>query len=320
MTKKSACLLTGLLLAVSITGIDAGEIHSACILTPDAAKVAEILKAGREKIDDLDETGHSAMHFAARYGFNDCLEVMFSYGASPDIASRDGETPAFEAARNGHLQTLKFLESKGANLAFRNPKNNRGLLHAAAVESQVEVMDYLLKKGFSSSDRDKNDDTPLYMVALGSFDDSQKQVEAARLLLKSGAKVDEASSGGTTPLIMACGNKNLSFIRFLLENGANVNWRDNDGGTALHFACLTDNGEVIKLLISHGAQVNMPDNNYWLPIHSVAAQGNVALAEILFKAGAKLDALTHKGLSPLHLARKRNHLEMIDFLQKHLNK
>ncbi len=62
------------------------------------------------------------------------------------------------------------------------------------------------------------------------------RLEIAKLLIKSGAKVNAIDSAGRTPLFEAIRTKNLKTARLLLENGAKTNIKDKEGKTPLDSA------------------------------------------------------------------------------------
>ncbi|OCT85003.1 cyclin-dependent kinase 4 inhibitor C [Xenopus laevis] len=56
-----------------------------------------------------DRTGFSVVHDAARAGFQDTLETFFDFQADANIEDNEGNLPLHLAAREGHLQVVKFL-------------------------------------------------------------------------------------------------------------------------------------------------------------------------------------------------------------------
>ena len=100
----------------------------------------------------------------------------------------------------------------------------------------------------------------------------QNCIECARILLDSGANVNQSTNYGWTPLLTATQNRNYKFAALLLDRGANPNLKNNGGWSPLYLA--TDNRnieigdyptptadmdqlEYIKLLIAKGADVNV---------------------------------------------------------------
>ena len=80
-------------------------------------------------------------------------------------------------------------------------------------------------------------------------------LESVRLLIASGAKVDEAAPDGMTPLILAINKHHEDVALFLLDKGADPNLADA-GFTALHSAAATGHLAVAKALLVHGANAN----------------------------------------------------------------
>ena len=58
------------------------------------------------------------------------------------------------------------------------------------------------------------------------------------MMLEAGAKVDQCSRWGYTPLHLACSTGLFELGRFLLRKGADPNARANNGATPLHHACI----------------------------------------------------------------------------------
>ena len=79
---------------------------------------------------------------------------------------------------------------------------------------------------------------------------------AVKELLSEGADVNERSSHGMTPLIMAAHKGNLELTKLLVEKGADVNATTRKGVTPLMAAVEAGSPEVAELLLSKGADAN----------------------------------------------------------------
>jgi ankyrin repeat protein len=88
--------------------------------------------------------------------------------------------------------------------------------------------------------------TPLHLAA------THCRVDAAKLLLDKGAKVDATAAGGTTPLDLAAQAGCVNIVNLLLSKGAKVNARDDQGLTPLDRAMRWHRDEVVQLLRAHG--------------------------------------------------------------------
>lgn len=88
--------------------------------------------------------------------------------------------------------------------------------------------------------------TPLHLAA------THCHVEAAKVLLDKGAKIDAKAAGGTTPLDLAAQAGCVDMVNLLLAGGAKVNTRDDQGRTPLDRAMQWHRDEVVQLLRAHG--------------------------------------------------------------------
>ena len=74
---------------------------------------------------------------------------LFQSGANIDVLNEEGVTPLIMAAENGHKKLVKFLIRCGANVNFelRNSVESYNVLREAIVSRQVDIVNYLVKKG-----------------------------------------------------------------------------------------------------------------------------------------------------------------------------
>ena len=108
--------------------------------------------------------------------------------------------------------------------------------------------------------------TPLVFAA------REGTIETAKILLDSGANVNQTSEYGWTPLLTATNNRNYKLAMYLIQRGANVNLANKGGWTPLYLA--TDNRnieggdypvpkpdvdhlEFIRFLLDHDADPNL---------------------------------------------------------------
>ena len=88
--------------------------------------------------------------------------------------------------------------------------------------------------------------TPLHLAA------THCHVDAAKVLLDKGAKIDAKAAGGTTPLDLAAQAGCVDMVNLLLTKGAKINARDDQGRTPLDRALQWHRDEAVKLLRAHG--------------------------------------------------------------------
>eukprot|EP01138_Halocafeteria_seosinensis_P013079 gb/GECG01013357.1/.p1 GENE.gb/GECG01013357.1/~~gb/GECG01013357.1/.p1 ORF type:complete len:136 (+),score=16.94 gb/GECG01013357.1/:1-408(+) len=77
----------------------------------------EKLKEGLKGLDSCDaalnESGETAMHYAARYGMTRVIEHLIQQGANVDAANKDGFTPLHIAAKSGNGDVVTTLVMDG---------------------------------------------------------------------------------------------------------------------------------------------------------------------------------------------------------------
>lgn len=176
-------------------------------------------------------------------------------------------------------------------------------LHNAAWSKNVDEAKRLLAGGADIHALNDEEFTPLHMAA--AIEDNGAFIS---LLLEHGADPKRATSGGVTPLLVACGHNIFGTVQSgesiaeLLKAGADVQVRGGTGRGPLSMASEMAPLEIVSLLIEAGDDVNQADEDGWTPLHYAAATDAPEIIELLLKAGAKRDARTKAGESLLFLA------------------
>jgi ankyrin repeat protein len=93
-----------------IAAASAGEVEQLKQLIAD--KAAEV--------DDRDEEGRTALHFASGYGEVECMAILLTAGADIDGKDINGNTALHYAAGYGAVEATKVLLEKGADVSIVN--------------------------------------------------------------------------------------------------------------------------------------------------------------------------------------------------------
>jgi ankyrin repeat protein len=102
--------------------------------------------------------------------------------------------------------------------------------------------------------------TPLYIACQTG---SAPMIE---LLLKYGAKVNQANSLGTTPLMIAAASGSASAVEVLIAHGADVKQQETvHEQNALMFAANLNRSDAIRVLLAHGADPNVASKVTMIP-------------------------------------------------------
>lgn len=207
-----------------------------------------------------DQNQNTLLHHAVAAGADSVVTLLASAAALQAVNAR-GDTPLMHAARYGQTAMVHKLLGASASIDTRN-KNGETALYLAAQAGDVASVGILVQASL------KDPKNP-----------------------KDRGMLDQKSSTGRTPLMVAAAAGNEVLVQMLHRAGAQVGVTSSDGRTALHEA---------------------------------ARQGRMGVARLLLKAGAKPNAYTgmlHGGVTPLMEALDNGHYEMATMLvsRSHLN-
>lgn len=257
--------------------------------------------------------GMTALHYAAREGCTDCVELLAKAGADLDIADPDGVTALVLAGLNARWDSMKVLVEAGANvnkwdIYGRNPlytvvdyntlpHGGRADRLSSDLAKPVEIAELLLAKGanvnmqlklfppYRSLGADRGADgllrtgvTPLFRAARGG------DAEMTKLLLAHGALVDLPQENEVTPLIVAAG------------------YRAGAIDTRGRFRTEAQAMAVAKLLLEAGASVNYQEASGQSAVFGAAALGWTGMVKLLVEQGADLRIEDSFGNTPLDAA------------------
>ena len=156
--------------------------------------------------------------------------------------------PLHDAIQAGDLAQVKKLLGAGADInSSASGKGGMTPLNYAAYEGHLEIVKLLLDKGAEIDTRDNMSFTPLLVAAISGHQEVQKE------LIIRGADVNLAErSFGWTTLHRAAANGHLELIQLLLDKGAQINIKNKKGDTPLAVARQKGKTKAAELLKSRG--------------------------------------------------------------------
>lgn len=195
----------------------------------------------------------SPIEDAAAKGQANIISEMLEQGVDP----ADRNTALIHAALNGNMEIMNLLINKGADINWKNPKDeNRTPLMAAAENGKPEITRLLLEKGADANARLSSGMTALHFAAMKGHG------EVMKLLLSSGADINAADESGTTALMEAALFDRTEAVKLLLDKGVDINFEQRQSGlTALSLAAERCNPNTVKVLLERGSDISNVDNN-----------------------------------------------------------
>jgi len=225
----------------------------------DMAKVSSVIASGAD-VNERDRAGQkTAMHWAAKTGNRAAMEALIAAKADPNIKDRQGRTPLWSGVETD-VEVVKFLVDKGADVNARDLIKSTPLLWAAGF-GKPETVAFLLSKGSDVKATDDNGWTPLIWAAgLG-------QPMTVDILVKSGADLTVADqTAGDTALLRAARTGKPESLKILIAAGADVSVKNKAGQTALHLAAASGNVDKVQQLLAAKADPAAVDAKGWAPI------------------------------------------------------
>jgi ankyrin repeat protein len=116
---------------------------------------------GAHRLDERDDEGRTALHWAVRFGRAEVAALLLRNGAGASIRNEEGITPLMEVCEEGHLDALEILLQEVGEEGLRE-RDVRGhtALHRAALMDQEEAVQALLLAGADPTIKDNEGRTP----------------------------------------------------------------------------------------------------------------------------------------------------------------
>ncbi len=235
--------------------------------------------------------------------------------STPLVSQTHANDELFEFCKQGNLDEVVARVDKFPALTQEVNERGSRLIHIAARNGHIPIMDYLLGKGDKIDFPSAGGYTPLMLAAYGGH------LEATGFLLDKGADKDYindkmgVSVVGLT-ITRALQTCDVAIAQMLIERGAkfDVNAPNRFGITHLAMAVQFKCEDGVKLLIGRGADVTIPARQGSTPLHLASINGATEIAQLLVASGADVNARDEKGLAPLRGAIEKGHANIVKLL------
>ncbi|WP_257295071.1 ankyrin repeat domain-containing protein [Endozoicomonas sp. YOMI1] len=285
----------------------------------------------------------SVLYTAAANGRIDCLEWVLSTWFKEhhrDYVTEKLNKAMCSAAREGQVESMRYLMKKGANEAA-------GALRIASQRCQTDSIRFLVKSWYCFEDLNSGRRTEILNESL-MIASAKNQPESVQVLLNEGGLVlsldlnyalfNAVGSGsiqcmqplidagadingrfekgcfltnGFTPLTWSVSRQDKELMNAVMLAGANVDVKNQFGDCALHIAAGLNDITYLRKLLEFAADRNARDQQGRTALHLGNRTDNVACAETLIRAGADINARDCSGETALFAAVKKNNIGYI---------
>ena len=186
------------------------------------------------------------------------------------------------------------------------------LLHYAAKENRLEVIEYLVSSGCDINAVDDDGQTPLHKSAMLGH------TESVKLLTDKGANVNQIDNNGDTPIhVVIISGGDFDIVKALIEK-ANLGIQNNDDQNVLHVAVRYHKVDSINLILNHKqapALITTTDKDGLTPIHLAVSLGHFDTTEKLLKRPQiTIFGNTNQGKNIIHLAAATSNAVLLTLL------
>jgi ankyrin repeat protein len=235
------------------------------------------------------------------------IEAAFSKDPSLfKVRNSVGTNVAMVAAAEGSPKVLDFMVQHGADIHALT-RVGHDVLYCAVMENNPEMVEHVVKLGFSVNERfGPSKQTPLIVAVQNSC------LNSVKWLLANGADPNAVDADNMTPLIKSFYSRsvlNNTIFDRLVAAKADLHYRLPNGLGLLHLAIDANDPLTVDKLISLGISVNdAAPKTLVTPLMVAAITQSDITAKWLISKGADVNAVDARGRSVFDYAKLSNTL------------
>uniref|UniRef100_A0A674EGF5 Transient receptor potential cation channel, subfamily A, member 1a n=1 Tax=Salmo trutta TaxID=8032 RepID=A0A674EGF5_SALTR len=275
------------------------------------------------ELNASDEEGNTPLHWAVKGTQRESCACLLDLGADSNILNLRLMSPLHLAVSLGHNPLVELLLShSNTDANLMGDQGNTPVMLACSVDNH-EAVRLLFKYGARLCQQNKPGHYPIHAAAFAGAKKSMLVVlqKGEEMGLSTKTHINYVDKSFSTPLHLAIHGGNLEAIKLCIEQGAKIDQQQCDNSTALHFACIQGASEAVKLMLSAYDRVcdviNIPDGASQTPLHKATIFDHVGLAEYLISKGADINSIDCKGHTPLLLATSCSAWKTVGLLLTH---
>ena len=183
-------------------------------------------------------------------------------------------------------------------------------LMIAASEGFYTEIERMILMGADIENKTSEGATPLVLAV------ANNRLEAVKVLLYYDADVNIITNMYETPLLIAVKNQNLEIAENLIRHGADINFRDKHGATPLHYASIYGYFYLSDLLLYYGSEIDTKDFDGSTPLMAAVWTGFAEIADLLIQNGANMEARDNNGFTPFLIAAQNGDTVIMNILKE----
>lgn len=186
----------------------------------DLVAVMKHLEKHPGDVNERDQRGLTALHWASYRGHLPVVRYLLERGAAPSLGNDAGYRPLMVASREGWSEVVACLLDGGADIDSVTADGRSALMFAALYAKNVGLIQILIGGGGNPNHRESSGATVLMYGAMGG------NAAVASALLRFGADLKAVDDQGRTALFFARDRGFADVVQILVE--AEENWPGKD--------------------------------------------------------------------------------------------